>query len=371
MRDLVRRDLDSVLSALLDGVILLDSRGCAELLNDEACRILEVGAEAASGSTLEELLGAAHPLPPLVRQVLDTGRPAVRNDVQIHRRYESDLQVDVTVSPIFEGHASDGGVVVLRDRTISNSLHERVSQRERLVAYGHIAAGIAHEVKNPLGGIRGAAELLARRVSETRSQNAAKLIVKEVDRITSLVDDLMVFARGDSLEHQRINLHRVLDEMLGLCKLDPLAKKVKTLRLYDPSIPEILGDADRLKQVFLNLTRNALQAMEPGDGTLTIETRMKLGNRLAGGSGRGGVPTVEVIVGDTGPGISPAILDQLETPFFTTKVNGTGLGLAVSRYLVARHGGTLHIESTPGEGTKVLVDLPLDGPEAGEEGRAQ
>jgi two-component system nitrogen regulation sensor histidine kinase GlnL len=359
----VGRDLESVLDALLDGVVLLDADGRAEQLNAEACRVLELSADAVVGQRLSAVLGSDQTIPALVQQVLETGRPSVRDDVAIERRYENPIQADVTVSPIFEGREVAGGIVVLRDRTISNSLRNMVEQHERLTSYGHIAAGIAHEVKNPLGGIRGAAELLARKLDEPRQQRSADLIVREVDRITGLVDDLMVFAKGERLQAGPVNVHQVLDGVLELIALDPIAAETQTKRMYDPSIPDLLGDADRLTQVFLNLTRNAVQAMEGTGGTLSITTRMKLDHRLASRSGRGGVPTVEVIVQDEGPGIDPDILDQLETPFFTTKTSGTGLGLAVSRHWVARHGGTLYIDSVSGEGTRVLVDLPLDGRE--------
>jgi two-component system nitrogen regulation sensor histidine kinase GlnL len=357
----VGRDLESVLDALLDGVVLLDARGACEQLNAEACRILETGGDAAVGSRLSSTLGSDHVIPNLAQQVLESGRPGVLDDVSIQRRYESEIQVDVTVSPIFEGREVAGGIVVLRDRTISNSLRDMVAQQERLTSYGHIAVGIAHEVKNPLGGIRGAAELLSRKLESARQKRSADLIVREVDRITALVDDLMVFAKGERLDPAHVNLHQILDGMLELIGLDPIADGVRIRRLYDPSIPDLVADADRLTQVFLNLARNALQAMEKTGGTLSIVTRMKLDHRLASRTGRGGVPTVEVIVQDEGPGIDEKILGQLETPFFTTKTDGTGLGLAVSRHWVSRHGGTLYIESVVGEGTRVMVDLPLDG----------
>ena len=129
-------------------------------------------------------------------------------------------------------------------------------------------------------------------------------------------------------------------------------------RLYDPSIPNIQADRDRLTQVFLNLARNALQAMDETEGRLTVNTHMTLENRLTGEDGRA-VPTLEINFTDTGSGIPPEILDRLATPFFTTKATGTGLGLAVARHWVTRHGGALRITSKAGEGTTASVALPL------------
>jgi two-component system nitrogen regulation sensor histidine kinase GlnL len=249
-------------------------------------------------------------------------------------------------------------VLVLRDRTIQQSLQEMVTERERLTAFGRIAAGIAHEVKNPLGGIRGAAELLALRAGDAKARETAELIVREVDRISTLVEDLMVFARGEKLELAPVNLHRVLDDVLDLLAHDPLGASAKVERRYDPSLPDVLADGDRLTQVFLNLARNALQALEGRGGTLRITTRLSLDRRLVTDEGKL-VPAVVIEFHDDGPGIPEAVLHELATPFFTTRASGHGLGLALSRHWISRHGGTLRITSAPGEGTTVKVSLPL------------
>jgi two-component system nitrogen regulation sensor histidine kinase GlnL len=257
-----------------------------------------------------------------------------------------------------EAHTVSGVVLMLRDCTIQNHQREIVNQREALSSFGRIAAGIAHEVKNPLGGIRGAAEILLSRATEDRSKRAADLIVREVDRIALLVEDFMVFTKGDELRLASVNIHRVLDDVLALADLDPIGRQVEVHREFDPSIPEFLGDFDRLVQVFLNLTRNALQAMDGQAGSLVISTRMTLDHRLSSPDGRA-LPTVMIKLIDNGPGIDAATLEKLATPFFTTRVGGTGLGLAVSQHWIARHEGTLRIESTPGHGTTVFVALPI------------
>ena len=213
-------------------------------------------------------------------------------------------------------------------------------------------------MKNPLGGIRGAAELLAARAADAKTVDAAELIVREVDRIATLVDDLMVFAQGGAVRLATVNIHRVLDEVLDLLAMDSLSRGVEIQRLYDPSLPEVELDADRMTQVFLNLARNALQAMEGGEGRLTMTTGLRLDRRLSLPEG-GSVPALLVQVGDTGAGMDAAHVERIGTPFFTTRPGGTGLGVAVARHWVARHGGTLRFESQPGEGTRAQVELPL------------
>lgn len=351
------RDLRQILDAVIDGVIVVDGDRRVEFVNSEACRILETSAEAAIASRLEDIVGPNHAVAKVVQSVLEGERSVIESERRIERRFEDAVVADVAASLIFENNTEPPGVVIaLRDRTIQQTLQERVATRERLSAFGETASGIAHEVKNPLGGIRGAAELLARRAHDDRNQHAAELIVREVDRISSLVDDLMVFTDAGHAKRNPLNIHQVLDDVHQLIAMDPLAKGVKLLRSYDPSIPDLVGDRDRLIQVFLNLARNALQALE-GQGELQFESRMALDHRLTDASGTL-LPTLSVCVKDDGPGIPDALLAKVMTPLFTTRRKGTGLGLAVARHWVWNHDGIMKIESREGEGTRVRVLLP-------------
>jgi two-component system nitrogen regulation sensor histidine kinase GlnL len=353
------RDLERVLDSVLDGVIVLDANGQVEMINSEASRLLETSASAARGTPIELLMGSGHAVARLARDVLASGRTAIESERVVERRYESDVVVDVAASLLFDSEGRrDGVVLALRDRTIQTQLEKLVAERRSLAEFGRIAAGIAHEVKNPLGGIRGAAEILASRSRDEKTIDAAQLVVREVDRIAALVDDLMVFARVEEMELAPVNIHRILDDVLDLLSMDPLSADVEVVRSFDPSIPELLADPDRLTQVLLNLCRNALQALEHRGGRLEITTRMTLDRRLSVEHGRR-VPTLVVEVGDNGPGMPPEVLERLGTPFFTTRKNGTGLGFAVARHWVIRHGGALRVDSRPEQGTTVQVVLPL------------
>jgi len=350
-----------VLDALLDGVLLVDRKGEIRDANPEACRILEASVESIRETAVARHGEVGREVDRLAKRVLAGGQPVLEDDVECDRRGAPPLTLGFAVSPLANPNGSrdvDAVVVVIRDRTIPNTLRAIVSQQKQLASYGLIAAGIAHEVKNPLGGIRGAAELLGGWTGDERSKRAAELIVGEVDRISDLVEELMVFARGDELQSEPTNLHQVLDRVIELARMDPLASGVAIDRIYDPSIPEVPADADRLSQVFMNLLRNALQAVPETSGRVEIETGMSLDHRLTGPQ-RTSIPTVQVKLSDNGRGIAPAHLERLATPFFTTRDKGTGLGLAVSRHWVTRHHGTLQIESVEGEGTTVRVHLPL------------
>lgn len=361
------RDLSHVLDAILAGVVVLDRAGVVEHLNAAACRILGVSADTGVGTQVEELLGAEHPLGRLARKTLGTGASASESAVTLEHRRAPTLTVDLAASPLFDEQGDpDGAVLVVRDRTLQGRLERLEAERERHASFGRIAAGIAHEIKNPLSGIRGAGELLMRRSGDDeKTRDTAELVVRESTRIASLVDDFMVFARGDDLKSAALNVHEVLDGVLDLLAFDPVSSGAGVERRYDPSIPDFLGDADRLTQVFLNLARNALQAMDPEGGELTITTRMRMDRRLTwktGGEARHALRAVEVCFRDDGPGMSDEVRRQARTPFFTTRPGGTGLGLAVAEYWVSRHGGSLEIESRPGHGTRVRVLLPLRRP---------
>jgi len=355
----MKHDLQGIFDALLEGVVVLDDTGRVEVVNSEAARLLGTSTEALPGKPLEAVLGSDHPVCEIVARVRDSGRASIHDEVDFPRRFATSIPVDVAVSILADDEAAASGIAIaLRDRSTARSLREEISERERQESYGHIAAGIAHEVKNPLGGIRGAAELIGLQASDARGLKVSRLIVDEVDRISKLVDELMVFARGDRLELESVNVHRPLDALLDLLELDRGSQNVEIKRDYDPSLPEIQADPARLQQIFLNLARNAVQAMEEKGGTLVLSTSMTLDNRIVNERGQPQA-TVEVSFEDDGPGIPAEMHRRLSTPFFTTKRKGTGLGLSVARHWIRRHGGRMRITSVEGEGTRVAVDLPV------------
>jgi two-component system nitrogen regulation sensor histidine kinase GlnL len=353
------RSLGDVLEALLAGTVVVNQTGRVEELNSVACRLLEHSRESVLGHPVEDLVGSDHALARLARKVLASGVAISELEQPIERRGGEHAVVDVSASPLFgRGAMPDGVLLVLRDRRVERRLEQLEAERERFAAFGRIAAGLAHEIKNPLGGIRGAGELLAARASDAKTRATAELVVREAARITRLVDELGVFARRDELRLEPINVHRVLDGVLALLAHDPLAGSAAVVRSFDPSLPELLADADRLTQVFLNLTRNALQALGPAGGTLTVSTRMTLDHRIALSEGRP-LPTLAVWIEDTGRGMDAEELRHATTPFYTTRADGSGLGLALAEYWVARHLGSLHLESEKGVGTRVRITLPV------------
>ena len=272
------------------------------------------------------------------------------------------MSIDLAASPIEADGAIEGAVLTLRDRTAGDELQALVQQRERSEEFARLASSIAHEIRNPLGGIRGAAELLEKRLNDEKLVRYPELIRAETDRIRGLLDDLAVLTHGGDLCAREVNLHRVLDDLLELASRDDQWAGIEIQREYDPSLPELWLDPDRITQVFLNLTRNAVQAME-GSGQLVLRTRVESGQVRTARSGER-KRWMRVDVEDTGPGIAEQDLPHVFTPFYTARAGGSGLGLAIAQHWVVRHGGSIELTQGAGRtpGTRARVLLPFGKP---------
>jgi signal transduction histidine kinase len=214
-----------------------------------------------------------------------------------------------------------------------------------------MAAGVAHEIRNPLGGIRGASQLLAREMNkEKRLKDFLDVIVREVDRLDRTVEQLLDFARPMKADTAQISIEEVIDRALTLSKTEIEKHGVRVVKKFPAHKKLIDADASQLTQVFLNLFLNATQAMKHG-GTLAVSIREDAG--LADEK----EPSLSVEIKDTGCGMPPNVLDHLFMPFFTTRENGTGLGLAVSHRIIEEHGGSIDVASEEGKGTTFVVSF--------------
>jgi two-component system sensor histidine kinase HydH len=246
--------------------------------------------------------------------------------------------------------AYTGQVLLISNLTEVKNLEKVMRENERLAAVGRMAAGVAHEVRNPLSSIKGLALLLKDKFdSDSRDSRTAGLLIQEVERINRTVSELLSFARPASLELQKVFVAEILDETLRLISPDARSSGIETSLETDEDVKPVLGDRDRLNQVFINLMLNAVQSMDKG-GRLTVGARNSDGG-----------DSVIVTVRDTGCGISQENMPQLFYPYFTTKSGGTGIGLAISQKIVSDHRGSIKIDSSPGRGTTVTVELPVYG----------
>jgi len=260
---------------------------------------------------------------------------------------DAGVPVAVEASPLHDGSTCVGSVMVLRVPRGG----------ERALDFEALAAGLAHEIKNPLAGLQGSAELLARE-AEGSAREYAQVIAREAKRVDGLVRELMDLARPAALQTAPVDVHDVLRDVLVLARGAPRAERVTFVERYDPSLPPVHGDAEKLTQVLLNLVRNALEAVEgQSQPQIVLETAVA-SLRLRSASGRTR-PLARVSVQDNGPGIPEAMLHRLFTPFATSKPHGTGLGLAISRRIVEAHGGRVELKNRGAGGAEANVYVPL------------
>ncbi len=350
--------LDAILGSIQVGIVAVDAAGRVELQNPEASRILGVSRATTQGRRLQDCLIRTHPAVILIEQALRENREFSEHGSSVPSRLGGEeLVVDLSASPVGVEHETSGAVLTLHDRTIGRELEDLVDQKVRSELFAHLAAGIAHELRNPLGGIRGAAELLLSKLTDERLLRYPELVRDETDRMRRLLDDLAELTHGGDLQPRPTNLHRILDDLVELQSQSDSWQDIEVRREYDVSIPDLELDPDRVTQVLLNLVRNAVQAMG-SKGRLTLRTRVEASYQVSRDQPHP-MRMLRVEVEDDGPGIPPEDLPHIFTPFFTQRLRGTGLGLAIAQHWTVRHGGRIQVSSQLGEGTRMRVFLPL------------
>jgi len=337
---LARGALDSV----ADPVLLVGADGGVLHVNPAAEEFFERSRERAVGLPVRALPGGGQ-LAALADRVRSSQEST---SVDVPGPHDASTPVTAEGSPLFDGAACVGTVLVLRVRRPS----------ERSLDFEALAAGLAHEIKNPLAGLQGSAELLAREADGV-AREYALVIAREARRVDGLVRELLDLARPATLQTGPVNIHTVLRDVMLLAKGMPGAENVAFTQHFDPSLPPVFGDEEKITQVALNVVRNAIEAVrDQPDPEVIFETSVA-SVRLRQPSGRTR-PLARVAVLDNGPGVPESMLPRLFTPFATSKAQGTGLGLAVSRRIVEAHGGRIEVRNRPGRGAEAVLHLPLD-----------
>jgi len=337
----------AVLNALPLPVILVASDGKIADANVAAETFFEVSAPLLRRQTLKDLVPFGSPLLALVDQVRTRGAAVNEYKVDLSTpRNPGDRLVDLHVAPLPE--QPDYVVVMLQERTIADKMDRQLTHRGAARSVIALAAMLAHEIKNPLSGIRGAAQLLEQSAGDD-DRTLTRLICDEADRIVKLVDRMEVFADERPVEREPVNIHTVLDHVKRLAQ-SGFAREIKFSEEYDPSLPPVFANRDQLVQVFLNLVKNAAEAVGEGasDGEIQITTAFRPGIRLSlpGSKTRVSLP-LEFCIKDNGPGVPEDLMPHLFDPFVTTKPTGSGLGLALVAKIVGDHGGIIECESQP------------------------
>ncbi|MGE0384426.1 MAG: nitrogen regulation protein NR(II) [Gammaproteobacteria bacterium] len=344
------RDFRRVFDNLATAVLVFDADLCLRDINSAGEALLSLSKRKARGLHMHSLVRAPA-LDAVVRRACKAQAPVIERDLHVDAG-EGDLAVDCAVTPIFE---DDGLSEVLIELSSVERL-QRMVRDESLVAQHSMATallrGMAHEIKNPLGGIRGAAQLLERELRGSPQTEYTRIIVQEVDRLRTLIDRMMEPAVPAA--PQKLNIHEVLEHVRGLVQ----AENQGALKIevdYDPSLPDITAIRDHLVQVALNLLRNAVEAAGR-DGHYLIRTRVQ---RLAVVGGRLHRLALRVDICDDGPGVPEQIAQRIFYPMVSGRPSGTGLGLAIAQSLVQRNGGFIEFESRPGSTTFTIL-LPIE-----------
>jgi two-component system nitrogen regulation sensor histidine kinase GlnL len=341
-------------------VVAIDREGRIAFFNPAAQLYTGLSERQSLGRHYEELFAGQESLLYLIRTAVQEGRSISDDEnILLRRPTAPPLPVSASVSPIYaENDGQEGVVLIIRDISRVCELEDAVRRSDRLSTLGTLAAGLAHEIKNPLGGIKGAAQLLAMELPDQSPLiEYTSVMIKEVERVNGIIEELMDLARPRAPELTEVNLAKVLNDIVLFQKEAHRGKDVQFSLQLDPSIPPILGDENLLTRLFLNLIKNAGEAIDK-KGQVQIVTKVASEYHLTQ-PGERPAPLIVVEVRDSGRGIPVAELDQIFTPFYTTKSRGSGLGLATCQKIVSEHRGFLKVESTPRKGTVFSVFLPF------------
>ncbi|RLB40913.1 MAG: histidine kinase [Deltaproteobacteria bacterium] len=344
---------DKLVEHMPVGLLALDPEGRVSLANRAAEEILGRKATDLMGKGLHETL----PQPcPGVLDRLDRGEAVVEEEMDCSLGGDRPARLEVVATRLRdEDGRALATLLMVRDLTQIQRLKEEVARSQRLAAIGSLAAGVAHEIRNPLSSIKGFATYFRDRHHDVpEERNMAEIMIQEVERLNRVIGQLLEFARPIRLERRPTDITALVRHTLKLMAPDARKKGVRIVEDPGPTSGRVAVDPDRLQQVLLNLYLNAIEAMEKG-GVLTVSWTTR------------GEDEVEIVVSDTGSGIPRENLSRIFDPYFTSKAAGTGLGLAIVQKVVESHGGRIEVQSRPGEGTRITLLLP-SGHERGKDG---
>jgi two-component system nitrogen regulation sensor histidine kinase GlnL len=333
-----------VLNAIARPILAIDGADRIGYLNQAAEQFFEASASSLVGRSLTEILPSDSPVFSLIAQVRADGHSITEYGVAIETPKIGAHLVSIDAAAVAEAPSSV--ILSLHERSIAGKIDRQLVHRNAARSVTAMAAMLAHELKNPLSGIRGAAQLLEPGASE-EDRALTRLICDETDRIVALVDRMEMFSDERPIAREPVNIHEVLEHVRRVAR-SGFARNLRFIETYDPSLPPVYGNRDLLIQALLNLVKNAAEAVSEDDGEIVLSTGYRHGVRLAvSGSGRRVDLPLVIGIQDNGPGIPEDLRPHLFDPFVTTKLGGRGLGLALVAKIVGDHGGVIEIDGRP------------------------
>lgn len=339
-----------IFDALPDGIVILDKSFSVISINDQAENIFKVSRRRAYGKPSSMFL--PEEIEETAEKVLQEERTVFGDEVSPILRGGEKITIQAVASPLFSSETGilSGVILQIKDITGTKFLSEKNIQQASALTLEGLVLGLAHELKNPLSGIRGAAQILLEERTSRDTVKCGEIIVKEVDRLLELLQMLKGLEPFAREVFEPVDVHEILTEIVFLESKSN--KKVEFIQNFDVTLPPVLGDTNSLKRVFLNLVKNAVQAITD-KGTVEISTRWITEYKLKDEN------AISVEIRDSGTGIEKEILEKIFTPFYTTKKEGAGLGLFLAYQIVAKHGGAIFVDSEPGNGSVFKVYLPI------------
>jgi two-component system, NtrC family, sensor histidine kinase PilS len=353
---------ERIIESIRSGLITTDLEGNIYTFNAAAAEITGYKSEDMIGRTIASLFGSIEESMSLSLEMTETGDQPPRFEADLMTPEGFAVRVGYGISPLFsEDGETTGLIVTFQDLTEIRSMEENVRRKDRLAAVGRVAAGLAHEIRNPLGAMRGAIQVLESQTERGTSQaSLMEIILRESDRLNKIITNFLTYARPRVSNFSEIDMREAISDTIVLLKHSPDVKENHKLETVVPRQPVMLAaDPTQLKQIFWNLARNALNAM-PDGGTLKVETEKIAFNR------------VRIVFADSGCGMSPEQVERLFEPFSDSTTGGTGLGLSIVYQIIRDHNGTINVRSLENEGTTITVELPteIDKAKTDEEGES-
>lgn len=352
MTTLTPQSAQTILENMHSAVIVINQQLCIEYMNPSAEMMFQISRARAKLRPLQELIIDEPGFFSRLTSSLKTQHPFSAYEEDIAVRTGQSLAVDYMASPI----EFDGSEHCLLLEFVSRGRHRKIEQEKHLLkqseASRSLLRGLAHEIKNPLGGIRGAAQLLERQFTNNQDREYTHVIIREADRLKKLVDRML--GPRDIPNKSQLNIHKILEHVRSLVQVE--ASNIHFVADYDPSLPEIYGDESMIIQAILNITRNAIREVADDGGEIMFRTR-PLRNYTIGENFYPLVAKIDII--DNGPGIPEDLKEKLFLPMVTGHAEGTGLGLSIAQTLINQHNGLIEFSSTPGHTVFTLL-LPLN-----------